>query len=303
MALPLCLVDAFTERPFAGNPAGVCLLERAVDAGFMQSVATELQQAETAFLERLPDDGRGGSRWSLRWFTPVYEVDLCGHATLASAHLLWERGLASPDARLRFATRSGELAARRLAEAGGWIELDFPAEVAAAAAPPPELLPSLRLPAGWRPTSIGRNRMDWLVELGGASGREAGVTGTAAEADSDVRSLDPDLARLAKIPTRGVIVTARAGAATRADARTAANAVDFVSRFFAPAAGVPEDPVTGSAHCALAPHWSGRLGRPALTGFQASRRGGIVGVELAAQRVRLRGRAVTVIRGEIEAPR
>jgi predicted PhzF superfamily epimerase YddE/YHI9 len=241
---------------------------------------------------------------SLRWFTPVYEVDLCGHATLASAHLLWERGLVARDQRIRFSTRSGELAARRRARHDGdWIELDFPVEIARAAPPPVELLEALRLPDGCRTGFVGCNRMDWLVELGRDDGDGDDLDGSKPDAEPDavVRSLQPDLARLARIRTRGVIVTARSGVATRADPRTAGRAVDFVSRFFAPAAGVPEDPVTGSAHCALAPHWAARLGRPALTGFQASRRGGCVGVELAGERVMLRGRAVTIVHGEIEA--
>lgn len=295
MPHPLFLVDAFTERPFAGNPAGVCLLDRPSDARWMQAVAQEMQQAETAFLARQPDDARGGGRWELRWFTPICEVDLCGHATLASAHVLWERGLAPPDASLRFATRSGELRATRSTSGAPRIELDFPAEVAHAAPPPSALLPALRLPPRCVPTFVGRNRMDWLVELGGADGTSGGV----AEGDAAVRALAPDLALLATIPARGVIVTARAGVATQADARTSGRAFEFVSRFFAPAAGVPEDPVTGSAHCALAPHWSARCGRDELSGYQASPRGGAVDVKLAGDRVLLRGRAVTVLRGEL----
>jgi len=278
--LPLYLVDAFASRPFSGNPAAVCPLPRAADERWMQSVALEMQQAETAFLQREPG---GGDRFALRWFTPVCEVALCGHATLASAHVLWERGDVARDATIRFVTRkSGELTARRHRAAGAAsdsIELDFPAEPAREAAPPPALIPALRLQDGARARFVGQNRMDWLVEI---------------EDEATLRALKPDLAALATIPTRGVIVTARAS-------QSASNGVDFVSRFFAPAAGVPEDPVTGSAHCALAPHWCERLGRKTLTGFQASARGGLVGVELAGARVLLRGQAVTVVRGELLA--
>jgi PhzF family phenazine biosynthesis protein len=288
--LPLYLVDAFASRPFTGNPAAVCPLPRAADARWMQSVANEMQQAETAFLHR--EEG-GPDRFALRWFTPACEVALCGHATLASAHVLWERGDVARDATIRFMTqKSGELRARRHRASGGAsgsIELDFPAEIAREAAPPAALIPALRLPTGRKASFVGQNRMDWLVEIGEPDG------------EATLRALAPDLAALATIKMRGVIVTARAsGGVKRADAGGDA-APDFVSRFFAPAAGVPEDPVTGSAHCALAPHWCERLGKQALTGYQASARGGTVGVELAGDRVLLRGHAVTVIKGELLA--
>ena len=274
MALPLFVVDAFAEAPFSGNPAGVVLLERPADPRWMQLVAREMNHAETAFVH--PESSRGDGSWRLRWFTPTVEEDLCGHATLATAHVLWESGRLAPAATARFLTRSGELTARRLA--AGAIELDFPAEVAREEAPPAALLPALRLPAP--PRFIGRNRLDWLVELS-----EPG-------AEATLRALKPDLAVLATIERRGVIVTC---AATRP------GPIDFLSRFFAPADGVPEDPVTGSAHCALAPHWAARLGRSTLTGFQASERGGTVGVELAGARVLLRGRAITTVKGELIA--
>lgn len=299
MTRPLFLVDAFTAVPFAGNPAAVVLLAGPAESRWMQSVALEMQQAETAFVHREVGDA---TRFGLRWFTPACEIDLCGHATLASAHVLWELREVAPDATIRFATRSGELSAARCdvggagaghggdaQAAGTWIELDFPSEAPHEAAPPPELLPALRLPAGVAPRYIGRNRMDWLVEL-------------ASEAQ--VRALAPDPGALARIPARGVIVTARASAsAPESAAPPREPAPDFVSRFFAPAAGVPEDPVTGSAHCALAPHWCARLGRAALLGWQASPRGGAVRVELAGARVKLRGQAVTVVRGELLADR
>jgi predicted PhzF superfamily epimerase YddE/YHI9 len=263
MALPLIHVDAFTDTPFAGNPAAVCLLDRPREASWMQALASELNLPETAFV--LADtDGFG-----LRWFTPTIEVDLCGHATLAAAHALWHEGRLAFDTTARFHTRSGLLTAAR---AGGWIELDFPAEPAAAAEPPAALLGALGTAATW----TGRNRFDWLVEVDSAA---------------TVRALAPDLARLASVPTRGVIVTAPAD-----DAR-----FDFVSRFFAPRAGIPEDPVTGSAHCCLGPFWATRLGKTALTGHQASPRGGTVRVQVAGDRALLGGMAVTVFRGELTA--
>jgi PhzF family phenazine biosynthesis protein len=261
--VPLLQIDAFTDRAFAGNPAAVCFLSSPRDDGWMQSVAAEMNLAETAFL--VP---RADGEWDLRWFTPTTEVDLCGHATLASAHALWETGRLAPAAVARFHTRSGVLTAERRGDA---IELDFPSEPPAAAPIPDGLAAALGATPAW----VGRNRMDVLVEL--ASERE-------------VRALAPDLAALAAHPVRGIIVTA-----------PGSDGYDFVSRFFAPAAGVPEDPVTGSAHCALAPFWAERLGRNEMTGWQASRRGGLVRVRLANGRVKLGGHAVTVLRGELVA--
>lgn len=256
---PFTQVDAFADRPFAGNPAAVCVLPGARDERWMQLVAREMNLAETAFLVRRPDG------YDLRWFTPACEVDLCGHATLASAHVLWDEGHLAPDAAARFHTRSGVLSASRR---DGFIWLDFPATPAAAAVAPPELLRAIGAP----PRFVGRTPFDYLVEL---------------ESEDAVRRLEPDLGVLARLPVRGVIVTAAAAAGDR----------DFVSRFFAPAAGVPEDPVTGSAHCALAPFWSERLGRIELSGYQASARGGLVRVRVAGDRVHLGGLAVTVLRG------
>jgi PhzF family phenazine biosynthesis protein len=258
---PVFQVDAFAERPFGGNPAAVCVLEHDLDDVLMQQIAVEMNLSETAFLRR-QDDGH----WQLRWFTPTVEVDLCGHATLASAHTLWQE-LGAPDPRLEFETRSGTLRARR--EAGG-IELDFPAVRVQAAAAPDGLAVALGVPV----QSVWRNRFDWLVELDRA--------GT-------VRTLQPDVSALGRLGARGVIVTAAAD-----DHR-----YDFISRFFAPGSGVPEDPVTGSAHCALAPFWAERLGRTTLTGYQASARGGTVGTVVQGDRVLLRGQAVTVMRGEL----
>ncbi len=261
MAVPVYVVDAFADRPFAGNPAAVCPLDRPADDGWMRAVAAEMNLSETAFLVPEADGFR------LRWFTPAVEVDLCGHATLASAHVLWETGRLPAGDPARFHTRSGLLTATR---AGGDIVLDFPAVPVEGCPPPDGLVDAL----GAVPRTVGRNRMDVLVEL---------------EYESAVRSLRPDFGRLAAVPVRGVIATAP----------SAEPAFDFVSRFFAPASGVPEDPVTGSAHCALGPFWAARLGKTDLVGRQVSRRGGVVRVGVRGDRVRLGGRAVTVLRGEL----
>jgi PhzF family phenazine biosynthesis protein len=263
MGLPLFQVDAFTDRPFAGNPAAVCLLNERGDAAWMQQVAREMNLSETAFLYR-QDDG-----YSLRWFTPAVEVALCGHATLASAHVLWEQGYLPADAQARFHTQSGLLTAVR---DGDWIDMDFPAKPEQ----PAESIPGLAEALGITPLYVGMSQFDCLVEV---------------ESEASVRELQPDLARLAAIPARGIIVTSRASTP----------GYDFVSRFFAPNVGVPEDPVTGSAHCVLSPFWSKRLGRARLIGYQASPRGGIVRVQIDGERVRLGGQAVTVLHGELLA--
>ena len=258
-------VDAFASSPFRGNPAAVCLLDREREDVWMQNVAAEMNLPQAAFLLRR-DDG-----FLLRWFTPVVEVALCGHATLASAHALWEEQLAPQDGQIRFHTKSGLLTADR---DDSVIELDFPATPEQPVEPPPALLESLGIR---NPVHVGRNKFDYLVEV----------------ADEDVvRGLAPDLALLRTIQARGVIVTSRASSTT---------AADFVSRFFAPGSGIDEDPVTGSAHCCLAPYWSTRLGKSELTGFQASSRSGYVRVRLAGDRVKLGGKAVTVLRGELRA--
>jgi PhzF family phenazine biosynthesis protein len=264
-ALQVIVVDAFADVPFTGNPAAVCVLPSPASASWMQNLAREMNLSETAFLVRESD------AFELRWFTPTTEVDLCGHATLASAHALWTEGHASPNDALSFRTRSGVLTARRQDD---WIELDFPSQPAMPCEAAVDLLPSLGVTAA---RYVGRNESDYLVEL---------------ETETDVRSVAPDFARLGRCSTRGVIVTSRADASAR---------YDFVSRCFAPACGIDEDPVTGSAHCCLGPYWRDRLGRDALTGYQASARGGIVKVSAPANsdRVALRGRAVTVLRGEL----
>lgn len=255
-------VDAFTDKPFAGNPAAVCVMNEPRDADWMQHVAREMNLSETAFLH--PIDGG----FSLRWFTPAVEVDLCGHATLASAHVLWESAKLLPDQPARFNTRSGWLTCHRLDD--GWIEMDFPALAVHQAEPVPGLVEAL----GARPRFIGMTRMDAFIEL---------------EDEQAVRSLQPDIHRLKVIEARGVIVTARASTPP----------FDFVSRFFAPRAGVDEDPVTGSAHCALASYWSPILKKDRMLAYQASARGGIVRVESLGERVLIGGQAVTVLRGEL----
>ena len=262
MPQPIVQVDAFADRAFTGNPAAVCILGRAREEGWMRDVAAEMNLSETAFLHP-EEDG-----WRLRWFTPEVEVDLCGHATLATAHVLWEDGHLPADEVARFHTRSGLLTATK---AGEWIELDFPAKPILDGPAPDGLAAAL----GAEPVYVGRSHFDVLVEV-------------ASEAE--VRALKPDLGRLAGVEARGVIVTARAEGGA---------GYDFVSRFFAPRVGVAEDPVTGSAHCVLAPYWAARLGRDELVGYQASRRGGTVRVRAAGDRVHLGGRAITVLRGEL----
>ncbi len=261
MALRIFQVDAFTDTPFAGNPAAVCVLPEPADPRWMQQVAQEMNLSETAFLYQQADT------FNLRWFTPAVEVDLCGHATLASAHVLWEAGYLSPDQPARFSTRSGLLMAECRGE---WIELDFPAEPESPAAAPPDLGRALRV----TPAYVGQNRFDYLVEV---------------DSEETVRRLKPDFALLGEIPGRGIIVTSRA----------ASRGYDFVSRFFAPRAGINEDPVTGSAHCCLGPFWSTRLGKREFVAHQVSARGGVVRVRVGADRVQLGGQAVTVLRGEL----
>ncbi len=261
MSQPIVVVDAFTDRPFAGNPAAVCLLPAPAAEEWMQNVARELQLSETAFLVR------EGDLFRLRWFTPAAEVALCGHATLASAHWLWESGAADAAQPIAFETKSGRLLAMRQ---GPWIGLDFPAKPATAAAPPAELARAL----GVTPVAFGVSQFDALAEL---------------DAAETVRDLRPDIGALAALEYRGLIVTA-AGHAT---------GFDFVSRFFAPKVGVPEDPVTGSAHCVLGPYWKGRLGKEDFLAYQASPRGGVVKVGVRGDRVLLGGQAVTVWRGEL----
>ena len=233
----------------------------------MQSVAAEMNLSESAFL--LPEN----PAWQLRWFTPKAEVDLCGHATLASAHILWETARAPSDHPIIFATRSGQLTCTRR---DSWIEMDFPSEPPEPAEDPPDLASNLLAALNIPGQVVGkkRNRMDYLVEVAD---------------EQTLRSLKPDLPALAKLPVRGIIVTARSQSPD----------FDFISRFFAPAVGVLEDPVTGSAHCCLAPYWSAKLGKTEMLAHQASPRGGIVRLTLRDNRVLLGGQAVTILKGEL----
>jgi PhzF family phenazine biosynthesis protein len=260
VTLELHLIDAFADGPFTGNPAAVVLLPTPRPEEWMQRVAMEMNQAETAFLLRQ----EGG--FSLRWFTPNSEVDLCGHATLASAHYLWEANHLDRGSIARFHTRSGWLTAARRDD--GSITLDFPAIASHAAESPPDMAAAL----GAEPREVLRGSFDLLCVMNDAA---------------TVRALRPDLAAIARWDTRGVLVTAPGDVP----------GIDFVSRCFFPALGVPEDPVTGSAHCALAPYWRGILGRDEVVGFQASARGGTVRGTVAGDRVHLTGRAVTTLTG------
>lgn len=256
-------VDSFAEEPFSGNPAGVCLLPGPADETWMQNVAAEMNLSETAF-PHPTDDG-----YALRWFTPTAEVELCGHGTLATAHVLWEEGVLPPDETARFHTASGLLTAERT---GDVIELDFPAR------PPSET----KAPAGLEDAVgaellyVGATDFDYLLQVA---------------SEKVLLGLRPDLRAVAELPVRGVAVTARCESGH----------YDFVSRFFAPAVGVDEDPVTGSAHCSLAPFWCERLEKDRLTAYQASQRGGVVRLRVRGDRVGLGGRAVTVLRGELSA--
>lgn len=253
-------IDAFTSKPFGGNPAGVCILDKGMPAKWMQNIAAEMNHAETAFLLKAPDG------YMLRWFTPKKEVDLCGHATLASAHLLWEEGVCGAD-EITFFTKSGELGARK---ARSFIELDFPLEPDEETEPPRLLRESLGVPFKY----AGKNRMDYIVEV---------------EDEAAVKNLQPDLALMKMITTRGVIVTAAADG----------TGADFVSRCFFPALGIDEDPVTGSAHCCLGPYWAEKLGRRELSARQLSERGGELKLSVQDERILIYGQAVTVIKGEL----
>ena len=254
-------IDAFTDTPFSGNPAGVCLLPEPAQAAWMQNVAREMNLSETAFLVRQADG------FDLRWFTPAAEVRLCGHATLASAHCLWQTGVLAPTEQARFHTLSGLLTAMRRSD---WIEMDFPARPPRPVEAPAGLAEAL----GVEFSFVGRDVDDYLVEV---------------ENEAVVRALKPDITALGKLPVRGTIVTARA----------TDEHYDFVSRFFAPAVGVAEDPVTGSAHCCLTPYWADKSGKTEMTAYQASARGGTVKVRMAGTRVLLSGQAVTVMKCEL----
>jgi len=265
MSIPIYQVDAFTDRAFAGNPAGVCLLQQPAEEGWMQSVAAEINLSETAFPVR-----RADGDFDLRWFTPAVEVELCGHATLATSHVLFSTGILEAHEVARYHTRSGLLEARLV---DGMIELDFPANPSEACDTPDGLLEALGLD---RAAYVGRSRFDLLVE---------------AESAKVVRKLSPDSAALLGVNVRGVIATAVSDNSE----------FDFVSRFFCPHVGVAEDPVTGSAHCTLTPYWSEKLDKKAMLAYQASQRGGVVRCTLAGDRVKLAGNAITVLQGELVA--
>ena len=261
MTQSIYIVDAFTNRPYGGNPAAVCVLEQPADSAWMQSVAAEVNLSDTAFL--VP---RQAGEWDLRWFTPKVEVALCGHATLASAHVLWHE-LGIDQRRLRFHSQSGLLTAEREAER---IVLDFPADSLNPIPVTQEMVGIF----GSEPESLYRGREDLLAQFGSAR---------------QVRELAPDMTSLAALDCRGLIATAQGDDA----------GVDFISRFFGPALGIPEDPVTGSAHCSLAPFWGERLDKKEMRAYQASARGGEVGVRLQGERVCLLGQAVTTLTGEL----
>jgi PhzF family phenazine biosynthesis protein len=261
MSRSFYLVDAFTSEAFRGNPAAVYLLDNWPADVWLQAVAREMNQSETAFLV-LAKDG-----YDLRWFTPAMEVDLCGHATLASAHVLWTTGTSQVAELLVFNTRSGKLEARQY---NGLIELDFPLLKEQPTAEPKGLAEAL----GVKLQYVGKSRHDWIVQV---------------ETEVEVRQAQVDFSRLKKMATRGVILTAK----------STDPAFDFVSRFFAPAAGIDEDPVTGSAHCCLADFWKKRLNKDSFRAYQASSRGGVVHVRISGDRAILGGQAVTVARGEL----
>jgi PhzF family phenazine biosynthesis protein len=253
-------VDAFADKIFKGNPAGVCVLKGPADVDWMQNIAMEMNLSETAFLYK-QDEG-----FNLRWFTPEAEVDLCGHATLACSHILWETGILKPESEAVFFTKSGRLSAK-LDEV--YIVLDFPAKEETEVELPEDLKKSL----GVSVVYAGRNKFDYIVEL---------------ESEKDVRLIKPDLELMKKADVRGTIVTSR----------SAADEYDFVSRFFAPRVGVNEDPVTGSAHCCLGPYWKRRMGKNDFTAYQASKRGGTLKVTVNGDRVYIGGKAVTVFCAE-----
>jgi PhzF family phenazine biosynthesis protein len=261
MAHPIYVVDAFASAPFTGNPAAVCVLDGSAEESWMQNVAMEMKHAETAFVYPL-DFG-----YSLRWFTPTVEVDLCGHATLATAHVLWSTGRLSDADAAVFHTKSGELICKKV---NGMIQMDFPAKPVELVEAPAGMAEALGVPIEW----LGLNGMDYLV---------------LTRDEETVRSAVPNHPEIAKLPVRGVIITA------------ASKEYDFVSRFFAPGSGVPEDSVTGSAHCALGPFWAARLGKNKFHAFQDSPRGGEIGVHVNGDRVLLLGKAITVLSGELTA--
>jgi PhzF family phenazine biosynthesis protein len=277
MPLPLLQIDSFTDTPFAGNPAAVCLLPYPAEPDWMQQVAAEMNLSETAFIS--PPDTQTGA-YPLQWFTPTTEVDLCGHATLASAHAMWEAGLEPPDHPILFSTRSGQLVAQRQED---WITLDFPAAPVSPLPCPAGLAEALGQPVSETACSASGYLLVQVADL------------------AKLLALQPDFTRLAQLDYPLVIVTCRVTEKMTDRLEQPIPLCDFASRVFAPRLGIDEDPVTGSAHCALAPYWAERIGRLALTGYQASARGGVVRTLYQPEpgRVELAGQAVTVIRGTL----
>lgn len=254
-------VDAFTPEPYKGNPAAVCILNEPKEDKWMYNVAEEMSLPETAFIHKKE------GKFNLRWFTPTHEVDLCGHATLASAKVLWATGMVEKTNDIDFYTKSGVLTVRRKKD---WIELDFPIEAGKEVEPPTKLIEALEV----NPKYVEKNRMDYLIEV---------------DNEDIIKKINPDFRKLKEVDTRGVIVTSKANS----------ERYDFVSRFFAPAIGIDEDPVTGSAHCCLAPYWKKRLNKNEFTAYQASNRGGSLKIRLGKERVYLSGKAVMVLKGEL----
>jgi PhzF family phenazine biosynthesis protein len=263
---PITVVDAFTDAPFAGNPAAVCVLKQERSAAWMQSVAKEMNLSETAFLL-----SEGDNVYRLRWFTPMVEVKLCGHATLASAHVLWEERQARDSKPLHFETLSGRLTAERQAE--GWIAMNFPSRFATESDAPSELREGL----GAEPLFVAKYDSGYLILV---ANKEL------------LLGIKPDFGRLVRSGCGRLIVTAQA---------QSSDEYDFFSRFFAPDAGINEDPVTGSAHCVLGPYWAKKLGKNELRAFQCSERGGELRLSVQGERTVLQGRAVTVLKGQFLA--
>jgi PhzF family phenazine biosynthesis protein len=254
-------VDAFTNKPFTGNPAAVCILKEQKSDKWLLDIAKEMNLSETAFLIEENDGYR------LRWFTPTVEENLCGHATLSAAHILWEKGYLDKTSTAKFYTRSGLLTAELRED---WIQLDFPALSEEEVTPPEDLLRALQI----SPTYVGRSTFDYIVEV---------------DSEEIVRNLNPDFTLLDRINARGVIVTSISNNSE----------YDFVSRFFAPKEGIPEDPVTGSAHCSLGPYWMNKLNKNEFIAYQASSRGGVLRVEVRGDRIKLYGQALTILEGEL----
>jgi len=273
VGLTVIQVDAFTNKPFSGNPAAVCVTQEPIEEELMQAIAAEMNLSETAFLHPI----EGG--YSLRWFSPAVEVDLCGHATLASAHVLWSEGHLASDAVAKFSTRSGWLSAEKITKETAdttedWIQMDFPSQpVETSQYVLPQLVKSLC--CGGNIRAVAKNAVNYLVEI---------------QSESALKALNPDFVAISKLPTQGIIATAPADS----------DDYDFVSRYFCPSIGVNEDPVTGSAHTSLAPYWQEKLGKPSMLARQVSDRGGTLHVSCEKNdRVKIRGQAVTVLRGEL----